>query len=76
MKVDRMQLKEMLMDQWSDLREEAAEQWDEITDHDLDDIKGKYDKLVSKVEEKYNITHSQAQDQVDEFLASYYIMEE
>ena len=76
MEVDRMHLKRTLKKEWSEIRKDATEEWDKITDQDLENVDGEFDNLVSVIEEKYEIPHSEAADEVHEFLVGYYIMEE
>jgi uncharacterized protein YjbJ (UPF0337 family) len=46
----------------------VRERWGELTDDELDQIAGKRDQLVGKIQEKYGYTRDEAERQVDGFL--------
>jgi uncharacterized protein YjbJ (UPF0337 family) len=48
----------------------VQERWGELTDDDMDTISGQFDQLVGKVQEKYEITRSKAEAEVNEFLTN------
>lgn len=45
----------------------AREKWGELTDDDLDRMKGKRDQLVGKLQERYGLAKDDAERQVDDF---------
>lgn len=49
---------------WKQLRDSARENWDKLTQGDLDEISGKREQLTSKVQEVYGITRREADKQV------------
>ena len=59
---------DILSGKWKQLRGELRETWGEITDDELDQISGKRDKLVGKLQEKYGYTRMEAEAEVDRFL--------
>jgi uncharacterized protein YjbJ (UPF0337 family) len=58
----------MLKSKWNQLKGKAKERWGKLTDDDLDTVEGHFDKLVGVVQEKYELTRSKAEAEVNEFL--------
>lgn len=52
---------------WGQFRELVKQKWDKLTEHDLDEIKGSRDALVGKIEERYGISRSEAEQQLYDF---------
>lgn len=52
---------------WKQFKGVAKEKWGELTDDDLDQMAGKRDQLVGKVQERYGIAKDEAERQVDDF---------
>lgn len=44
------------------------EKWGKLTDDDIDQIQGRKDVLVGKLQEKYGYTKERAQQEADEFF--------
>lgn len=65
-----MDLSRMLKSQWLQLRGKAKEKWGELTDDDLDKVDGQFDQLVGVIQEKYEMTRSDAEAEVNDFLTS------
>jgi uncharacterized protein YjbJ (UPF0337 family) len=55
---------------WKQIKGRIQEKWGELTNDEVDQIQGKKDVLVGKVQEKYGYTHDEAENQVNDFLAS------
>jgi uncharacterized protein YjbJ (UPF0337 family) len=53
---------------WKQLRGHIKEWWGTITDDELDQIDGQYDRFVGKLQEKYGYTQEEAEDAVSRFL--------
>ncbi len=51
-------------DNWKQLTVSAKENWNKFTDQDLDQISGKREPLISKIQEIYGVTKRQADKQV------------
>jgi len=58
----------MLKAQWLQMRGKVKEKWGKLTDDDLDTISGQFDQLVGTIQEKYEMTRSKAEAEVNEFL--------
>ena len=63
-----MDFSKMFEAKWKQLRGKAKEQWGELTDDDLDKVDGKFDQLVGMLQEKYELTRSKAEAEVNNFL--------
>jgi uncharacterized protein YjbJ (UPF0337 family) len=55
---------------WIDLKVRFQDKWDRLTDLDLEQIGGNYDRLIEKLQLKYELIREQAQKEVDEFRAT------
>ena len=49
---------------WKQFKGSAREKWNKLTDVDLDEIKGKEEALVGKIQEKYGIAKLEAEKAV------------
>jgi uncharacterized protein YjbJ (UPF0337 family) len=58
----------LLEAKWKQLRGKAKQKWGDLTDDDLDRIEGRYEELVGLVQEKYNRTREEAEQEVREFV--------
>ena len=55
---------EQVESRWKQLIGSAKENWGKLTDDDLDQISGKREQLVGKIQETYGITRREAEKQV------------
>ena len=51
-------------EKWNQLIGSARENWSKLTDQDLEQISGKREPLISKIQETYGITRLEAGKQV------------
>jgi len=49
---------------WKQFKGEVKEQWGKLTDDELDQIEGKRDKLIGRLQERYGIAKAEAERQV------------
>jgi uncharacterized protein YjbJ (UPF0337 family) len=54
--------------QWKQLQGKVKEKWGKLTDDDVAQVKGQFDQLVGVIQEKYEMTRSKAESEVNEFL--------
>ncbi|APX92159.1 hypothetical protein BWR19_03950 [Halomonas sp. 1513] len=54
---------------WKDLRGKARESWGELTDDELDQIAGKKDQMIGKLQTKYGITKEEAEKRANDWAA-------
>ena len=60
--------KDLLAGKWKQLRGEIKSTWGKLTDDEVDQVEGDFDKLVGALQEKYGYTKLEARDQVNDFL--------
>ena len=63
-----MDFSKMFEAKWKQLRGKAKEQWGELTEDDLDKVDGQLDQLVGVIQEKYELSRSKAEAEVNQFL--------
>lgn len=49
---------------WKQLKGKARQQWGKLTDDEIDQVAGKRDELVGRVQERYGIAREEAERQV------------
>jgi uncharacterized protein YjbJ (UPF0337 family) len=52
---------------WKQVKGAVREQWGKLTDNDLEQIAGKKDQLIGRIQERYGITREAAQHQADQW---------
>jgi uncharacterized protein YjbJ (UPF0337 family) len=57
--------------QWQQLSGHAKSKWAKLTDDDVDNVAGKRDVLIGKIQERYGMLKEEAEKQVDGWIASY-----
>jgi uncharacterized protein YjbJ (UPF0337 family) len=55
---------------WKQIKGQAQQKWGELTDDELDQIDGKREELVGKIQEHYGIAKAEAEQQVAQFESS------
>lgn len=56
---------------WKQFKGDVKAKWGELTDDEVDQAEGNRDKLVGKIQERYGLAKSEAERQVDEFVAKH-----
>lgn len=59
---------DILSGNWKQIKGQVKEAWGELTDDELDQIEGRRDRLVGKLQEKYGYTRERAEAEIDRFL--------
>jgi len=54
---------------WKQFQGTVREHWGKLTDDDLQQVAGKRDQLVGRIQERYGITREEAHKQLEEFLS-------
>jgi len=54
---------------WKQAKGKVKEQWGKLTDDDLDNVAGKRDQLVGKIQNAYGIGKDEAEKQMNEWEA-------
>ena len=52
---------------WKELKGRAREQWGDLTDDELEEVAGKKDRLVGKLQQKYGYADDEAHRRADEW---------
>jgi len=64
-------IKESLLEaKWKRIRGKVKQQWNSLTEADLDNIDGSREVLIGVLQDKYTYTRQQAEDEVNRFLQS------
>jgi uncharacterized protein YjbJ (UPF0337 family) len=58
---------EQIEGQWKDLKGQVRSTWGKLTDDDLENIAGKKDQLLGKIQERYGFTKDKAEKALDDF---------
>ena len=56
---------------WTQSKGAVKEQWGKLTDNDVQEIDGRRDVLVGKLQTRYGISHAEAERQVGGFEGKY-----
>ena len=59
---------DQLKGNWKQLMGDAKKQWGKLTDDDLQQVEGRKDKLVGKIQERYGSSREEAEKQADDWL--------
>jgi uncharacterized protein YjbJ (UPF0337 family) len=54
--------------QWKQMKGTVKEKWGKLTDDDLDQIAGRRDQFIGKLQERYGIAKDEAERRADEWL--------
>jgi uncharacterized protein YjbJ (UPF0337 family) len=60
--------KDIIKGKWSQIKGEAKVQWGKLTNDELDEMAGNYDKVVGKLQEKYGYAKDIAKKEADTFF--------
>ena len=59
---------DILEGKWKNLKGQVREQWGKLTDDDVEEVGGRKDALVGKIQERYGESKDKAAKKVNEFL--------
>jgi len=54
--------------QWLQIKGKVREQWGKLTNDDLDQVQGRSEQLVGRIEERYGLAKDEARRQVNKWL--------
>lgn len=60
--------RDILMGKWKQIRGRVREQWGKLTDNQVDEIGGNYDRLVGVLQENYGYTRERAMEEADRWI--------
>lgn len=61
--------KDIIQGKWNQLKGEVKVQWGKLTDDELNEINGNYDKVVGKLQEKYGYNKDRAEKEANDFFS-------
>ena len=61
---------EQVKGNWNQIKGKAREEWGELTDDDLAEVRGEREQLVGLIQKKYGIAKEEAERQVDQWHAA------
>ncbi len=61
---------DQIQGKWKQFKGQAQQKWGDLSDDDLDRVKGKREELVGIVQERYGIAREEAERQVQQFESS------
>ncbi len=59
---------DILKGKWRQLRGQIQQRWGELTDDDLDQIEGRRDQLIGRLQARYGYARADAENEVNEFF--------
>lgn len=63
--------RDTLKGNWEQIRGEVKDTWGQLTNDEVDQIEGKFDKFVGTVQERYGYSRERAEKEIDQFLAQF-----
>ncbi len=60
---------EQVKGKWSQMKGEAKRRWAKLTDDDLVEVEGSYDKLIGKIQERYGESREDIKKWIDSLNA-------
>jgi uncharacterized protein YjbJ (UPF0337 family) len=60
--------KDILKGHWKELKGKAKQQWGDLTDDDLTQIEGSYDRLEGLLQKRYGYEKDRASKEIDTFV--------
>jgi uncharacterized protein YjbJ (UPF0337 family) len=54
---------------WKEVKGKARTSWGELTDDELDQVGGKKDELIGKIQKRYGLEREEAERQVDDWAS-------
>ena len=65
-----MMNRNIFKDQYNQIRSNLKTKWSRLTDHDLSEINGQLDVLITKLQHYYNFSREQAEREINTFCSS------
>jgi uncharacterized protein YjbJ (UPF0337 family) len=60
--------KDIFAGKWKQFRGEVKKRWGKLTDDDLDQVEGSYDKFLGRMQERYGYAKERAEKELDELF--------
>jgi uncharacterized protein YjbJ (UPF0337 family) len=62
---------DIIKGKWNQVRGEARMQWGKLTDSDWEEIAGRKDKLIGKLQERYGWNREQAEREAEDYFSQH-----
>ncbi len=62
--------KDILKGKWTEMKGDIKQKWGKLTDDDLQQIDGSYDKLVGRVQQAYGYRRDEAEKEVNSYMSN------
>jgi uncharacterized protein YjbJ (UPF0337 family) len=62
--------RDVLMGKWKQIRGKVRQQWGKLTDNQIDQIGGDYERLVGVLQENYGYTRDKAMQEADMWISN------
>ena len=59
---------DVLKGKWRQLKGEVRKRWGELTEDDVEEIRGEREKLIGKIQERYGYTRARAENEVNDYM--------
>lgn len=53
---------------WHQIKGDIRQRWGKLTDNDMTEIEGHWEKMAGKLQERYGLNRQEAEKQMNEFL--------
>jgi uncharacterized protein YjbJ (UPF0337 family) len=63
--------RDVMKGQLKQMQGEVKRRWNKLTDDELGQVEGSFDKLVGRIQERYGYQREQAERELDDFLTGY-----
>ena len=63
--------RDVMKGQWKQMQGEIKRRWNKLTDDELGQVEGNFEKLVGRIQERYGYQREQAEREIDDFLTGY-----
>lgn len=57
---------------WKEVKGKIKEEWNDLTDDDLEEIQGRREKLIGKIQKRYAKSHDDAEREFDAWKQRHY----
>lgn len=60
--------KDIIQGKWKEIKGKLKQQWSELTDDEIGQMKGSYDELEGTLQKKYGYKKEEAQEEIETFV--------
>lgn len=59
---------DILKGKWTQFKGKARQKWGKLTDDDVDQVQGRAQELIGRIQERYGLARDEAERQVDAWI--------